>query len=118
MISQAKGKYIPVAPRKIRAVARLIRGLDVPRAGALLRHLPKGAARPIEKVFRSAVTNATRGGAWTEEQLVISKIMTDQGPVMKRLRAASMGRGVIIRKKFSHLTIELDVKKGKATDGS
>ena len=113
MISKAKGRFIPVAPRKMRLVARMLMGLDVPRAQALLANLPKGAVKPITKVFNSAVANATRDGSWTEEQLVVSKVMADDGPAMKRYRAAPMGRAMVINKRFSHLTIELDAKKGK-----
>ena len=115
MIAQAKGRFIPVTPRKIRLVCRLLKGLDVSRAQALLQNLPKGACKPIAKVLNSAVANATRQGAITKEQLFVSKVMTDGGPsgggAHKRFRAAPMGRSSVFRKRTSHLTIELDVKK-------
>ena len=101
-----------MSPRKIRLVARLLRGMQVPRALAVLDHLPKGACRPIAKVLRSAVANATREGTWTEERLVISGIRADEGPMQKRYRAAAMGRATEIRKRMCHLTIELDGKNG------
>ena len=110
MVSTARGRFIPVTPRKIRLVARLLRGVDVPRAQAILENLPKGAAHPIAKVLKSAVANATRGGASGPEGLVISKIMADGGPSGRRFRAAPMGRASAFRKRMSHLTIELDVK--------
>ncbi len=113
MVSKAKGRFIPVSPRKIRLVARLIRGLDVPKAEAILRHLPKGACQPIAKVFRSAVSNATRDGSLTEDQLVVSKVLADEGPSMRRYRSGPMGRVMPFQKRMCHLTIELDVKKGK-----
>jgi large subunit ribosomal protein L22 len=111
MVSKAKGRYIPISVRKIRLVANLIKGLDVPRAQAILANIPRGAAKPISKVFKSAVANATKDGTWTEEQLVVSKVMADDGPSMKRYRAAPMGRAMVIKKGYSHLTIELDAKK-------
>ena len=110
MISKAKGRFIPVTPRKARLVARMLRGMEVTEAQVLLRHLPKEACRPLGKVLASAVANATREGAWTEEQLYISKIMADEGPMQKRYRAAPMGRATEIRKRMCHLTIELDGK--------
>ncbi len=113
MVSKAKGRYIPVSARKIRLVANLIKGMDVPRAQAVLHNIPRGAAKPIAKVFRSAVANATKDGAWSEDQLVVSRVMTDGGPSMKRYRSAPMGRAMVIKKRFSHLTIELDAKKGR-----
>lgn len=112
MISKAKGRFIPVSTRKVRQVVRLLRGMDVPRAQALLSHLPKGACRPVAKVLKSAVANATRTGAWSEGQLFISRVLADEGPMMKRYRAGPMGRAMEIRKRMSHLTIELDAKEG------
>ena len=119
MIAKARGRFIPVSPRKMRLVARLVRGMEVPRAQAVLSNLPKGACRPISKVLKSAVANATRGGTWTEEQLVVSRISADEGPMMARYRAGAMGRAMMIRKRMSHLTIELDARKGSQTkDGT
>ena len=111
MVSKVHARYLAVSPRKIRLVARLIRGMDVSQAQALLANLPKGAARPLGKALKSALANATRAGTWTEEQLFISTIMTDGGPSAKRHRAAPMGRANLIKKRFSHVTIELDAKK-------
>ena len=112
-VAKARGRFIPVAPRKVRLVARLLRGLNVPQAHAILAHLPKGACRPIAKVLNSAVATATREGTWTKEQLVISTILADEGPMMKRYRSAPMGRAMMIRKRMCHLTIELGAQNGK-----
>ena len=112
MVAKARGQFLPVSPRKVRSVTRLLKGLDVPRAQSILQHLPKGAARPIAKVLHSAVANATREGAWAKEQLVISKVMADEGPGQRRFRAAPMGRAAMFKKRMCHLTIELDVKHG------
>lgn len=110
MIARAKGRFIPISTRKIRLVARLIRGMEVPRAQAVLTNLPKGACLPILKVLKSAVANATREGTWTEEQLVVSRICADEGPMTKRYRSAPMGRAMEIRKRMTHLVVELDAK--------
>jgi len=112
MVAVAKGRFLPVSPRKIRNVVRLIRGLEVPKAQALLGNLPKQAAVPIAKVLDSAVANATRQGTWSPEQLIISKVLADEGPSAKRFRAAPMGRAMAFRKKLCHLTIQLDRKPG------
>ena len=113
MLAKARGRFIPVTPRKMRLVARLLRGLEVGRAQAILNNLPKGACRPIGKVLASAVANATREGTWDAQQLVISHISANEGPMRKRFRAAPMGRAVEIRKRSTHLTIELDAKGRK-----
>lgn len=110
MIAQAKGRFLPVAPRKIRTVTRLLKGQDVGRAQDLLANLPRGAAPVVAKVLESAVANATRTGAWSKEQLFISGILADEGPSAKRFRSGPMGRAMGFRKKGCHLTIQLDAK--------
>ena len=113
MIAQAKGRFLPVTPRKVRSVVRLIKGLEVPKAEALLKNLNRGAAVPIAKLLHSAVANATREGTWAPEQLFISKVLADEGPGARRFRAAPMGRAMGFRKNMCHLTIQLDAKGAK-----
>lgn len=115
MIAHAKGRFLRVSPRKVRRVTRLLKGLPAHRAQALLEHLPKGAAKTVAKVLKSAVANATRDGSWTVEQLVISKVLTDGGPSLKRYRAGAMGRAMPILKRMTHLRIELDSQAGGLT---
>ena len=108
MIAQAKVKYIHVSPMRTRQVIDLIRGKNVATSLAVLTHLEKGSTKFISKVLHSAISNAKAKGL-NEDQLFISKITADQGPVWKRFRAASFGRAAGIRKKTTHLTIELDL---------
>ncbi len=108
MISQATAKYIRVSPMRARQVIDLIRGKRVADSLAILVHLQKGSTKSISKLLVSAVSNAKSKGL-NEDQLYISKITADQGPVWKRFRAASFGRAAQIRKKTSHITIELDL---------
>ncbi len=110
MIAKAKGKYIRVSSTKMRRVIDLIRGKDVNSSSVILRHAEKGCAKNVKKVLDSAVSNAKQKGV-TEEQLYISKIISDQGPSWKRYRAAAFGRASGILKRTSHLTIELDLIK-------
>ena len=109
MIAHAKGRYIRVAPMKIRQVIDLIRGKDVVSSLAILTHTNKGSSKTIAKILNSAISNARQKGL-TEDQLFISKITADQGPMWKRFRAASFGRAASILKRTSHLVIELDLK--------
>lgn len=109
MIAQAKAKFVRVSPTKVRQVIDLIRGKDVLTSQAILTHVNKGATKMIGKVLNSAVNNAKQKGL-TEEQLVVSRVVADQGPSWKRFRAASFGRASPILKKTTHLTIELDLK--------
>lgn len=111
MIAYAKGRFLFVSPRKVRSVTRMLKGLPAEKAQAMLAHLPKGAAKPVAKVLKSALANATREGSWTVEQLFVSKVMADEGPSLKRYRAGPMGRAMPIRKRLTHLRIELDAQE-------
>ena len=93
---------------KVRQVIDLIRGKDVPSSLTVLTHIDKGCQNVIKKVLESAVSNAKLKGL-TEEQLFISRITANQGPMWKRYRAASFGRATPILKRTTHLTIELDL---------
>lgn len=109
MIAKARGRFIRVAPRKVRQVIDLIRGHDVASSLTLLGQVHKGPMTHIRKVLNSAVSNARQKG-FTEDQLVISKITADEGPMWKRYRAASFGRATPILKRTTHLTVELNLR--------
>ena len=109
MIAQAKGKFLRLSPMKVKQVIDLIRGKDVATSLSLLMHVNKGCAPFIRKILNSAVSNAKQKGL-TEDQVFISSIRADRGPMWKRFRAASFGRATPILKRTTHLTIELDLK--------
>ena len=108
MIAQAKGRFARVAPMKVRQVIDLIRGKDVVNSQAVLSNVNKGCTKMVSKVLNSAVNNAKQKGL-AEEQLFISKITANNGPMWKRYRAATFGRATPILKRTTHLTIELDL---------
>ena len=109
MIAHAKGRFIRIAPMKVRQVIDLIKGKDVASSLTVLAHTNKGASGSISRVLNSALSNAKQKGL-TEDQLFISKITADCGPSWKRYRAAAFGRASSILKRTTHLTIELDLK--------
>jgi large subunit ribosomal protein L22 len=108
MISRSKVKYLRISSTKVRLVIDLIRGKDIVSARNLLLNANKGATEPVRKALHSAVSNAKQKGL-AEDQLFISKIFSDQGPMWKRWRSAPFGRALRILKKTSHLTVELDL---------
>lgn len=108
MIAKAKGSYLRLSPRKVRLVIDLIRGKDVPSSLTVLTHVDKGCTQALTKILNSALSNAKQKGL-SDEQLYISKITADQGPMWKRFRAASFGRASSILKRTTHITIELDL---------
>lgn len=109
MIARAVEKYIRMSPRKLRYVMDPLRGRSVAEALRLLAATNRRAAKPLAKAIASAFANAKqRDPMVTEDQLVISRMTADGGPVWKRFRAAAFGRAVRIRKPTAHLTVELD----------
>ena len=109
MLVKATTKHIRMSPTKIREVINLIRGKDVIRAQGILLNIDKRAKAIIQKVLKSAVSNAAVKG-FKAEQLYISKATADIGPMWKRFKAAAFGRATKIRRRTSHITIELDLK--------
>ncbi len=98
-------RFVRVAPRKARVVVDLIRGQQVPKAVAMLRHTPRNAAKVVAKVLRSAVANAEQKEMGDSDSMWVSKAFVDCGPTYKRFRARSMGRANSIHKRTSHITI-------------
>ena len=107
MIARAEAKYVRISPRKVRMVIDCIKGLYVSKARAILKSTNKRAAALLEKVLRSAIANASNKG-YKEDTLYIAKVIANSGPVLKRYRAASFGRAAMIRKRTSHILVELD----------
>ncbi len=108
MEGKAVSRYVRTSPRKVRLVTDLIRGLSVEEAYSILQYSQKRAATPVLKTLRSAVSNAlNRVGTLhlRVEDLMVSEVMVDEGPTMKRFRAMSMGRVGRIRKRTSHITV-------------
>ena len=108
----AKARYLRIAPRKARLVADLIRGKRVEEARDILRLKMKKAAPLITKILDSAVANAERQAAEDEmridpDEMVVSLVEVDGGPVIKRFRPAARGRAVRIRKRTSHIRVEI-----------
>jgi large subunit ribosomal protein L22 len=108
---KAKLQYLHMAPRKVRAVAAMVRGMKVVEAEWRLESLAKRAAEPLRKLVRSAVANATREGQEGRETLYIKEIMVNPGPVLKRTRPRAFGRSAMIRKRMSHITLVLGDEK-------
>ncbi len=110
MEAKAVAKYIRMSPQKIRLVADLIRGKKVQEARNILLYTRKYAAGAIAHVLKSAVANAAQNPNIDENILYVKEIFVDQGPALKRWRAAAQGRAAGIRKRSSHITVILDEK--------
>jgi large subunit ribosomal protein L22 len=114
MISKASSSFIRISPRKVRYVIDLIRAKSVPQAQAILNGSPRRAADIVRKLLNQAVDAAEKNSQLNASDLVVSKVLADGGPSMKRFRAATMGRANRIKKRTSHIQLELDLAKKTA----
>jgi len=113
MEARAIHRYIPSSPRKMRLVIDLIRGIPVEKAIEILHFQPKHASKNAEKVLRSAIANLMNKEEGTKvdpADLIVKEAFVDQGPTLKRISAAPMGRAYKIRKRSCHLTIIVATK--------
>lgn len=101
----AKLKYTHLSPQKARLVADQIRGLSVERALKLLSFSEKKGADLVKKVLESAIANAEHNQGADIDELKVSTIYVDGGPVSKRMHARAKGRGNRILKRTSHITV-------------
>ena len=104
---RATARFVRTSAQKAKLVLDLIRGHDVNRALATLKYTRRSVARDIEKVLRSAISNAQQrqGASSDAERLYVGACFANQGPSMKRIRAAPMGRAFRITKRTAHLSV-------------
>ncbi len=94
-----------ISPQKARLVADQVRGMPVAKAADLLQFSDKKAAAMIRKVLWSAISNAENNLGADIDELKITSIMVDEGPVLKRFMARAKGRGTRILKRTSHIFV-------------
>lgn len=105
MTATAKMRYVRVSPQKARLVVDLIRGRKVEDALTTLKMTNKGIAPKVAKVLQSAVANAEDLGDVDVDELVVSEAWIDEGPRLKRLRPAPMGRAYRYLHRLSHINV-------------
>lgn len=110
---KAKLNNLRIAPRKTRLVADLVRNKTVMEAESILNFTVKKASLPILKLLNSAVSNAKNNFQLDKENLFVSKITVDGGPMLKRWMPRARGRASEIMKRTSHVTLMLSEIKGK-----
>ena len=105
-IATASTRKARVAPRKARLVVDLIRGMNVTQALAILDNTRRTTNPIMLALLKSAIANAVQKDEQVNpDELIITEARVDQGATLKRLRARAMGRGMIVRKKSSHIII-------------
>lgn len=106
-------RKIRISPKKANLVAGMVRGKTVKDALAVLKFTPKKGAKIIYKVVHSAASNAKNNFKQSIDDLVITKILVTKGPTYKRSLPISRGRVHPIRKRTSHITVEVGLMEGK-----
>ncbi len=105
---RAVAKFVRVQPRKVRLIAKEVRGLGANYAANHLRFHPSKGAFVLHKVLMSAIANAEANHGLDSRTLKIRDIRVDEGPVLKRIQARAMGRANRIYKRMSHITVVVE----------
>ncbi|MDP8230258.1 MAG: 50S ribosomal protein L22 [Candidatus Gorgyraea atricola] len=107
MVTRVIARYLRVSPRKASNVTNLIKGMGVVKASLLLDVIEKRPTIYIKRLLNSAIDSADKKAHLLPADLYISLIKADKGPMLKRFRAASMGRATMIKHRTAHITLEL-----------
>ena len=108
MAYQATYRFARISARKVRPLADLVRGKLADDALDILKYQPHRGARMLEKVLKSALANAEDLRAPNLHHLMVVDARVDQGPIMKRMRPHARGMASVIKKRMSHIRIELE----------
>ena len=112
--ARAVARYVHMSPTKVRRVVALIKDRPVQEALDILRFTPQAAAEPLYKVVASAAANAENNLDLDPDTLVVAAAFADEGPTLKRIRPRAQGRAYRIRKRTSHITVEVESQPAKA----
>src|SRR5215813_4981358 len=104
---KASHRHADMLARKIRPVAKLIRGRPADEALELLRFLPNKGARLLEQVVKSALGNAEDRGARNLDDLIVVESRVDGGPIMKRIMPRARGTAYPIKRRLAHIHVTL-----------
>ncbi len=100
-------KYMRISPKKAREVARILPGRKASDAVALLKYIPRKAARMFDKTLKSAMANAENNLNLSADDLYIREAIVDEGPALKRFRPCARGSAHPYKKRMSHLRVTL-----------
>ena len=102
--------HLRISSRKVRLVVDLIREMEIKEAKTQLKFINKKSSELLLKLLNSAIANAKNNFNLAENNLYISKIIVNDGKIMKRWRPRAMGRSARINKRTSNVTVVLDKK--------
>jgi large subunit ribosomal protein L22 len=108
MQAKAEARYVKVSPQKARLVVDLVRGQRANDAIQTLKNTNKRIAPSVEKVLQSAIANAQHRDENVDvDALVVSEAYVNEGPRMKRVRPAPMGRAYRYQRRMSHIVFKV-----------
>ncbi|EQC52731.1 50S ribosomal protein L22 [Bacteriovorax sp. DB6_IX] len=108
MAITVKNSRVGIAPRKVRQVCDLIRNKKASEALRILRFCEKKEiAIVLTKLINSGLAVAADSEKYDLDNLVVGTIFADEGPTLKRIQPRAQGRAFRIRKRTSHITVEL-----------
>ena len=105
-------KNLRIAPRKVRLLADLVRGLPLSEAVLALEFRAKRAARPLQKLLLAAAADAEHNFKLKKNDLVIKHIIVNSAVTIKRYMPRAFGRAAMIRKRGSNVTVALVSQTG------
>ena len=118
MQARAEARYIRISAQKARLVVDLIRGRQAGEAINILRSTNKRIAPAVEKVLRSAIANAeNRFENVDVDELKVTEAYVNEGPRMKRIRPAPMGRAYRYQRRMAHIVVAVGDRKAAAEKG-
>jgi len=116
MEARAEARYIRTSPQKARLVIDLIRGQRAGQAINILRSTNKRLAPSVEKVLRSAIANCeNRFRDVDVDELFVTEAYVNEGPRMKRVRPAPMGRAYRYQRRMAHIIVTVGDRKNGGT---
>jgi large subunit ribosomal protein L22 len=111
MEARAEARYIRISPQKARLVVDMIRGQKAGDALNILRTVNKRIAPSVEKVLRSAIANAENRSTEVDvDELYVNEAYVNEGPRMKRIRPAPMGRAYRYQRRLAHIVVSVAEK--------
>ena len=111
MEARAYLRHLRIAPRKVQIVLDLIRNQPADKAMAILKHTPKSASEPLQKLLNSAMANAENNHNMDKNSLYVAECFVCPGPTLKRIRPRAQGRAFHVLKRTSHVTMVLKEKE-------
>ena len=108
MAITVKNRKVGISARKVRQVADLIRRKPVQEALKTLRFCDKKEISIVlTKLINSGLAIASESDKYDLDNLTVGIIKVDEGPTLKRIQPRAQGRAFRIRKRTSHILVEL-----------